>query len=193
MAPLPQNSTDRVFVDYVTGDSSTSREHTVAIRKQGTTSVDTVQVRLLAVLQALGAGSFRTNWRVLRVRLQSAGQSFSIPQLPNAALFAFRGTSTATYAARLEAVESTFQGRTGVSGRRVDISLYRAAIDANDNFRVVGGSSGPGLSVQNAVAALQSSSSNDGAFLTIDGQVPTWYNYMNENYNSYWESRSRTT
>lgn len=192
MAALPQNNTDRVFIDYITGNSSTSREHTLAIRKNGATTAEDTQVRFLALLNAFGAASFRVGWRVLRVRLQLLGTDFSIPQLVDTGLAAFVGTFNTGYTPRVEAVEETFQGRSGTSGRRVDISLYRAATDAADNFRTPGGATGLPAVVRAVVSSLQLSSSTVGCFLTIDGNVPTWYDYMNSNYNSYWEARSRT-
>lgn len=193
MAPLPQNNTARLFVDYITGSQPTSSEHTFAMRyNSANNDADTLATQVYTFLQAIGATNFRAGWKVIRLRQQQAGALFTIPQGLTTQLAAFVGTNTSAYSARLEAVEDTFQGRSLVSGRRVDVSLYRAAGDCDPNFRVLSSGTGVGLVVQNAVAAL-AVAGNNGRFLAIDGSAPSWYPYMNENYNSYWEGQLRTS
>lgn len=190
MAPLPANNTHRAFFDYVTGNSTTSREHTVAVRYDpARVDVADVQTRFLAVLQALTAANFRQGWRVIRVRIQAAGTNFSTPVSVISGLASFLGTATTpTYNARVEAVEWTMQGRSVSTGRRVDISLYTALADATGNFRYTAAD----LSQVTATITALNTQSAAGAFLTIDGTAANWYAYFNANYNSYWESRSRT-
>lgn len=193
MAPLPQNSTDRLFVDYITGETATALEHTLQVRMSGgQANVVVVQGRVLAVLNALTPIAFRLGWRVLRCRFQAQGTDFSIPVSVVPGLAAFLGSGGGDYQPRMEAVEDTFQGRSNVTGRRVDLSLYRAVTDAFSNFRVPNGPTGFPAAVGNAVANLNSSA-GDGAFLAIDGNPPTWYQYLNQNYNSYWERRLRSS
>lgn len=192
MAPLPQNNTHRLFVDYVTGDLATSQEHTLAIRyNPSLRDVGDVQGDLLAVLNAFTAPAFRTGWKVTATRVQAAGSNFSLPVATISGLAGFVGTGGGAYFPRHETVEETFQGRSSTSGRRVDLSLYRAAGDVSENFRVVGGPSGLFLLVRLVAAAL-SAASAAGSFLAIDGSQAVWRDYMNQNYNSYWERRVRT-
>lgn len=193
MAALPSNNTDRVFFDYVTGNLATSREHTCAVRfSLADNTVEAVQGIFLDLLGALGASNFRNGWRVLRTRVQYATTNVSLPYALEGTLGAFVGTGgSPTYNARYETVEDTFQGRSSSSGRRVDFSLYRAMDDSESTFRVEAGLSGFGIVVGQAVATLNSYAPN-GVFITIDGTANTiWYPYMNRNYNSYWERRSR--
>ena len=192
MAPLPQNSTTRYFFDYVTGNATTSTEHTIAMRvNPAIVDPPTACAGLLAVLTAWTNGNFRSGWRVIRGRVQAAGSNFSVPITLTTALANFVGTLSTGYVARLEAVEDTFQGRSLTTGRRVDLSFYRAATDPTDNFRVVAGGSGLNLTVQNVRNAIQAEVAN-GMFLAIDQSQPTYSAYMNQNYNSYWERRIRT-
>lgn len=190
MAPLPQNNTARVFYDYVTGNAPTSREHTLQVRVLDIDAVPAAHQALTNLLTALTPASFAPNWRLVRARFQAQGAAFSVPTVLPPGLATFTGSSGATYDVRHEAVESTFQGRSPQDGRRVDVSLYRAAADALDRFRVESGASGIAAAVAAAVAALNDAGAT-GAFLTINGGQATWYPYMNENYNSYWERRLR--
>ena len=193
MAPLPQNNTDRLFLDYVTGNSPTSREHTFQVRfSGGQGQLATVQSRALGFLSAPTASFYRDGWRVIRARYQAGGTNFSVPVSLISGLAAFVGNNTPTYAERFEAVEITFQGRSFSSGRRVDVSLYTALSDAQLNFRVPTGPTALPAQLGAMVAQLNGASA-DNAFLSIDGTFASFYSYANYNYNSYWERRSRTT
>lgn len=184
MAALPENNTNRLFFDYSTGVSATSRAHTISWRYAAGQPTDSVQSAFLTFLNAVTAAGVRQGWRVTGVRQQTAGTLFSVPITPLPALLLFVGTGDTPYNARLEAVEETMQGRSLATGRRVDFSLYRAIVDADGNFRI-----GLPASWQSAL----STASGAGNLLAIDGAEPIWYTYLNQNYNSYWETRSRTT
>lgn len=194
MAPLAPNITSRLFVDYVTGNQNTSQEHTLLCRfTGGSEDVAPAMASVGNFLNALGAPNFRVGWRVIRARVSFAGTDFSVPVELSLGLIEFLGTAPLTgYSPRHETVEDTFQGRSLTTGRRVDISLYRATGDADPSFRIVGGSSGFPLAVTNASNSLNGSSAGGNGFLTLDGSSATWYRYMNQNYNSYWERRIRT-
>lgn len=193
MAPFPQNNTHRMFFDYVTGVTATSRAHTCAVRyNPGLRDVSDVQADFLALLNAFGPTLFRAGWKVTGVRVQSQGTNFTLPVTVISTLGAFIGTAGTGYDASLEAVEDTFQGRSPGTGRRVDLSLYRAHLQVSGNFRIIPGTGTVPTAVGAAVAVLNTRAPL-GSFLAIDGLAPSWYGYMNQNYNSYWESRSRTT
>lgn len=190
MPPLPQNNTARVFYDYVTGNEPTSREHTVQLRYNADGSIEEVHQLFTDVLTALTPASFRDGWRIVRARRQSIGVSFSLPTVLPPGLATFVGTGNSPYSPRFEAVESTFQGRSPSTGRRVDLSLYRANGDAVEDFRFEADGTLLGQAIGAAVAALTAGSAA-GSGVTVDGSPAVWYPYMNENYNSYWETRSR--
>ena len=191
MAPLPPQNTGRVYFDYVTGNAATSQEHTVMERFAVGVGFDLgdAQQALLDVLTTLGTTAFARGWRVTGVRLSQPGQVFSLPfpLIPALAAFVGAGTALTPYD---EAREVTFQGHSQTSGRRVDFSLYGIDGSTPDNFRVVGGGAGLSSLVSAAVAALNANSAA-GYFVTIDGTAATWYDYINYNYNSYWEQEIR--
>lgn len=191
MPPLPANSTNRLFVDYLTGNETGSQQHTTSVRYNPVTlDVGDVQEAFLDVLQGIGAALFRTGWRVVGTRVQAAGSDISLPVTTIVSLAGFTGTASPTYTPRLEAVEMTFQGRSSVSGRSVDFSLYTAVIDVGPNFRYASGDVAAPW-VATALAALRAGTTA-GAFQAISGDAPIWYDYVNLNYNSYWERRLRT-
>lgn len=189
MVALPENNTDRLFVDYTTGTAITGRIHTFTVRyNAAVASLTTVQGRVLLLLQAYGAANFRANWRVIGVRNQAQGTNFSVPVTLDTNLQAFVGTATTpTYNARFETVEWAPQGRSLTSGRRVRFSVYHALTDAPGDFRFTSAT----LSQVTAVKNTLDAAAGLGVFLAIDGTAPTWAPYVNAQYNSYWETRSR--
>jgi hypothetical protein len=191
VAPLPHNNTDLVYIDYVTGVSATSRQHTVQFRTAGggISPLD-VQDVFLDILNAIDDSLFRAGWRVTGVRSQGAGTNFSLPSAIIPALDGFVGVATGDYQAADEASEVTFQGRSPTSGRRVDFSLYTAVIGPGNNFRFLPSDPGLGTVVTNVLAVLTAASAA-GIAVCIDGSSPQWYPYMNQNYNSYWETDIR--
>lgn len=181
---LPPNNTNRIWFKYVTNSGVTAQVHEVMLRYQSGVDPADVETDFLGILTALGAGSFRTGWRLLSARVSQAGTEFSVPYQLGAAALAFVGTSTsAGYSQRWEAVQDTFQGRSLSSGRRVSFGLYRATGESDETFRY--GMSG-------AVQTALSTASGAGTLATIDGTAPSWYTYINQNYNSYWERDLRS-
>lgn len=192
MAPLPTNGTARVFVDYITRTSG-GLEHTLQVRYVGPADGgQAAQQAVLNLLTALGPANFNEGWQVLRVRVAPVGSNFSVPVALLPGLDAFVGTDATPLARYQEALEVTFQGRSPLSGRRVDISLYGlTAWSTNfpEDFRVpAAGANWVAL----AVAALESGVSDNNTFFAIDGTAPIWQPYANLNFNSYWERRLRS-
>lgn len=193
MAPLPANSTSRLFLDYVTSDLASATEHTLQVRfTGGQGNLSNAFARAFAFINAGGTTFYRSGWRVIRARFSGEGQDFSVPVTLTTELANFVGTGSNTYQPRYEAVEITYQGRSGTTGRRVDVSLYTALGDAALNFRLPAGPTGLAAAVQAQVAALNGSVAA-GAFIAVDGSNANWYPYANFNYNSYWERRSRVS
>lgn len=192
MPPLPANSTARLFVDYVTGTSPTSQEHTLQVRLSGNSQQAAIdaQSNVLSVLEALTPAAFPVGWQVFQCRFQAQGSDFSVPIGVIESLRTL-DTSGDALPPREEPREYTFQGRSLTSGRRVDVSVYGLLLGTPDNYRILASQSGLGLLVSGAVANLQIAGAN-GAFLAVDGTAPRWQNYVNVNYNSYWERRIRS-
>lgn len=185
MAPLASNLTDRWFMDYVTGNASTSVEHTMQLRLGSNAGIDGASAAFLAILQGFGASRLWTGWRVIRLRYQAAGTNFSIPVTPGTTLAAFTGSaSVAGRNEASEAIEVTAQARSVSTGRRVDLSLYGYAAQYLGAFRATP----PDPAVVGMIGALNGLVN---PALAADGSQVVWYNYLNFNYNSYWERRKR--
>lgn len=186
---LPENLTDRTFVDYVTGAGPGAVEHTFQMRSTpGALDASDSQQRILAVLSAYGAGSFWAGWRVVRIRFQAAGTTVTLPQSIIPALASFVGTAAGSQPNNAP-IELSFQGRSATTGRRVDLSLFGAGINPADvpaGYRVP---VTPGVGPYGAVIAALGADPN--AFITKDITSPSWYPYVNVNFNSYWERRAR--
>lgn len=189
MTSIPPSNTARLFIDYRT--SNIGVEHTVLLRPAGSGAAaqEAAQETFYNVLQALGPAFFRAQWRVFALRVAEAGSDFTAAGAILPGLQSFVGTNVTSFPPSREALEMRFIGRSPSTGRRVSFSLYgvRSNLDIG-SFRLNGGASGDGLLVRNAVAALNNSS---GALRCIDGSVPLWYEYVNFQYNSYWERRVR--
>jgi len=188
MAPLPVDTTARLFVDYVTG-TAFPVEHTLQVRYDGgDRTANAAQTRVAAFLNAIGATVLTTGWRVLRVRTALAGETFTIAQTPIAGLSSFLGSNTTGQIRLQSASEYTWQGHSATGPRRVDISLY-GIIEGQSptNGRWLSGGSSPSW-VAASVNALAAASS---PLVCIDGTAIVWYAYVNYNRNSYWERRIR--
>lgn len=184
LPPLPPNNTDRIWFRYQTGVAASSQVHEVMWRfdASAVTSDDCANA-FLGLLNAIGAGNLRTGWRVTSARVSPKLSVFSTPVLLPAGLLAFVGTKTdAAYNERWEAVEDTYQGRSLISGRRVSFSLYRAVGEASPSFRI---------GLPSAQQTALSTASGSQCLEAIDNTNPSWYTYINQNYNSYWERELR--
>jgi hypothetical protein len=73
------------------------------------------------------------------------------------------------------------------NGRRVSFSLYGMKYTTPDNYRII--SSGANLPNLGVIAI--NTASADGAMLTISGLRGTMKNYVDVNFNSYWEAEAR--
>lgn len=190
MAPLPTNGTGRIYFDYVTSNvTGLARAHTLQWRFGGdptATYLDSLQSKFLSFLNALASSRLRPGWKVTGVRFSSAGNNFSVPVAVLPALASFVGNNaTATWPLPQESLELTWQGRSPLTGRRVDFSLYGFATQAINALR--DNSSVP--FVLNTVAVLNADT--PPLLTAIDGTRATWYPYVNYNYNSYWEGELR--
>lgn len=191
MAPLPQNTTARVFFDYVTGDTEFSQEHTLGIRVAVTdpaTDLPDIQDAVLELLDAIGSNQFWENWRILRCRYQAEGANFSLPVDLNTALGAFVGTGNAATSFREECQEWSIPGRGFQNGRRGRLVLYGLATGAPGDLRLTPTDQ---AWVAFVVGFLNGWPGEPPAFLMIDGDPGVYYPYVNFNYNSHWERALR--
>lgn len=190
MAPLPANSTGRIFFDYVTGVQTTSKEHTVMWRFDPANQTQLqAQGAFLQFLTLMTAGNFRQGWKVIRVRVAQPYSDFSFPVAVDGSLAGFVGTNVSAYPQNREAEEWTWQGRSPTTGKRVDFSVYGISSAAPANFRYPVGAGSPAWVGQ--TVDLLNSFASTSAPLVIDGTRPIWYQYVNEQANSYWEGQIR--
>lgn len=179
--PLPENNTGRVIVGYTTGRET----HTLIFRYGAgatpTQAIDRVRLFLLALQSQLP-----NTWTVIDAQAQAAGAVVTLP-VSLGTLAGFTGSSALPIDVRREPLQWNFIGRGITSGRRTRVGLYGLTTDVANEYRYVGsGITGP---FANAITVLQ----NGGniAPVTIAGDAVDWYDYVNVQYNSYWERRQR--
>lgn len=175
MTALPANNTDRYFFRY----SNAQHEHTLQVRTATGLSYTTVVSALENYLTIL-TGAFAAS-EGLSVELQLAGDNFSTPVTEGVWSTFSWGSTAAT-----PETDATFlgaQGRsTGGHKVRLDVFGYKNALS---DFRITNAEvSG----VDDAVAVLNGI---PGAFLSIDGLNPQWYQYLNVKSNDYWVRQAR--
>lgn len=182
MAPLPANGTNRLWVDYTTGRVA----HTFSLRyPQLSTLGDALAAgqAFLATLQT----ALPNDWAVTGARWQAAGSDITMPTALGV-LTGFVGTGGVMQDAEDEPREYVWVGRTALTGRRWELSLYGLKIQTPATYRYQTSNMPPSL--QAAIDVL-GTMAQAGEIIGIDGVGPLVYPYVNVNYNSYWESRSR--
>lgn len=185
MAPLPDNLTERLYLDYVAGTGGI--EHTMLVRWSTVTATLTQTMAAVESLFDFIAGSLWAGWRFTGARNAAVGSDFSLPVPLSTGLAAVLGTGSARDAVA-DPREARWVGRSPTSGRRVSLSVYGTAPSTPANYRW-----GPGevALTDNAVLALLNAA--PGTFLAIDGSKPVFYPYVNVQFNSYWETRARVS
>ncbi len=191
MAPLPQNSTGRVWIDYHTGGGTTSQQHTAMLRFS--TALGGNPAGALAVLglilTAPGAGSYMTGWAADSARYANEGSDISLPGVLPASLVGFVGTGVGTITLEDQAREVKFVGRGPVTGRRASFSIYGLlpSLFASKDFRI-------DRAAENFVGEVLDviDEMDTGYLVSIGGDRATWYDYANWQYNSYWEGSLRS-
>lgn len=181
MAPLPGNSTAVLYVDYTTG----RRAHTFQVRFDNVEGPSAAGEAALAFLEPL-ALVLPPEWAITGTRYRAIGSSITLP-IQVAGLEDFTGNGPASLAEVNEPQEWVWVGRGLVSGRRVEVSLYGLLLATPDDYRYTSANAPPSLNA--ARAALEGGAPSN--FITIGGDLPVWYPYVNVNNNSYWETRAR--
>lgn len=181
MAPLPENSTGRYFVDYTFRDQG----HTLQIRYGAGTAVESLPFHAGVFLSSL-ATLMDNTWAIVGARLQSAGSTFAVPTV--APVLSATPSGGVLPPANYPQF-TTWVGRGNTSGRRVRIFVYGLLLGNDGSYRI----SNPTGPTQAARAALIDGVGEDNVFVTIGGDAPTWYNYVNQGFNSYWEREARET
>lgn len=186
MAPLPENSTDRVFLDYTSMDIS----HTLELRitpAGGATPIDYANTYSAWMVQRM-----LTTDSVQGARFQAAGSNFSLPLPFTPAI----GVIAADIGNRwIEDPESAFLsliGRGRTTGRRVRWTLFtpaRTTLWPEDN-RYNPGDAAPIDTFRQNFASL-ADAAGIAPLLTVGGDLVNVYGYVNAGKNSYWQREQR--
>lgn len=179
MAPLPENNTGRYFVDYAFRNQGRSLQ----LRYGVGTAVESLPFHAGVFLSAL-APLMDDSWVIQGARIQSAGSPFSVPTVPPTLSV---GPSGGTIAPANYPQFTTFVGRGTISGRRVRVFVYGLILGNDGSYRI----SAPTGALAAARNALIAALGEDNVGVTIGGDAPTWYNYVNQGFNSYWEREAR--
>lgn len=177
MAPLPQDSTARAWVKYSDGVN----EHELMTRFDANAiSVSDALLLVGDFFDAISDSLYELT--IIEARWADASSNISLPVTwPGTAVY---GDSTMpTVRAPLEL---RWVGR-DQNGRRVSFSVWGGDFSIPDTYRII--SSGSNLPNLGVIAINAASAA--GGFQTISGLRPTMKNYVNVNYNSYWESEAR--
>lgn len=177
MAPLPDNSTARVWVDYNDGVN----DHSLMIRysPSGATVADAMDAAI-AFLEAMDPLLYLIG--ITGARASAAGSTFSFPVAWTGAATYGDDTMDPVFAPR----ETRFLGRDN-GGRRVSWSLYGGKYETPENYRL---NPLDFAAVASAISAIEANVVAD-TFLTINYGDPIVYPYADVNFNSYWERQAR--
>jgi len=192
MAPLPQNSTNRLFLDY----TSRGIEHTAVFRPAGDLfgSDITTWAQSIAELMAF---VMCTDDSVTSARYSETGTNFSLP-VPFTPEPGIRDPSGFTWAEDPESAFVTVPLRSQSTGRRGRLCMFTAYRFGNlsvpwpSNNRF---DPGENTIVDNWIATLKDLSQGASPYITglvvIDGSFPVLYDYLNISKNAYWERKQR--
>lgn len=177
MTALDPNNTARVWVDYTDGQF----EHTLLVRYNP--SVTTPEDTLTSIADLFT--QIADSWYQIAVTgaRQSAFHSdFSFPATwPGSPTYG-GGTMPKVFAPR----QFCLLGRTPL-GRRVRYFLFGFEGSSPDDYRLARAS---GNIVDDALLVIEAAQAN-GQFIGIDGQTPTMYQYVDFNFNNYYEKQAR--
>lgn len=181
MSPLPYNNTAVMTFFYAWSRGAGQ----VQVRCDNDESGRTAARQWLNGLLAALAPALDEEWEIVRATYQALGSNFSQPSTAFTAPSGTGGLQPETARPRQLVVIGRSQ-----QGRRVMFSIYGTVFNFNSNYRFTRGEG----TVVNAV--LDGLTNNFGinpleAPLGIDGTPILWYQYLNINNNSYYETRAR--
>lgn len=179
MAPVPPNTTARVWLDY----TSQGNEHSLLTRwnAQPQGIIPQVEAFYQDFLDALN--SFRlTDWQVTGMRYSVAGTDFSLPYEAEPVLTPGQASPNAAS----QAFSLNFMGRGATSGSRVMWSVFGVNFTIDTDYRLSIAESTP---IALAVAVLQVAANN--GLVTVSNDAPIIYQYANQRVNAYWQTESR--
>lgn len=175
MAPLPANSTARLFVDYtVCGE-----EHTALVRYKAPNTYDDALAAFAAVVAEASPLVFAST--VNNVRFANILSDFTNPVPGTWPTGWGEGAGTHIQTANM----LSFRSRS-LDGRKGGFILFGCKFtESGGDARI---NSAESADVEAVLAELASS---EGSFLTINGFQPSWYQYANIGQDAYWRNKIR--
>lgn len=177
MAPLPESSTDRYFLDY----SVNTVGHTMLCRTDPSVTDEDVISAFDAILTAAAAHSTTISVDGLRFALEGSNVTNPVAW-----------TGDAEYGSGspnrdLAPYFASFTGR-ATTGRRARLDIFGWVQTPGPDWRI---QSADDSSVTTIVDLLNNST--DGLFLAIDGGAPAWHEYANMSVSDYWVRQLRSS
>ena len=177
MAPLPPNSTSRCWVKYSDGVN----EHELMSRfDSNVLSVSDALQFSGDFFEAISDSLYLIT--IIEARWAEEGSNISLP-VTWPAEPTYGDSTMPTVRAPLEL---RWVGR-DQNGKRTSFSVWGGDFSVPDNYRIISS----GANLPNLGVIQINTASAAGAMLTISGLRPTMKNYVNVNYNSYWETEAR--
>lgn len=177
MAPLPDNNTPVVFIDYTAAGVSHTAEIRMALGK-GTSDA----VAVYNALKGPMAAFLHTSDKVKGGRFRDVGSNVSFPLTVSAVA----GTVSTALDPDNRPNFISYTGRS-TDGRRVRFTLFSPYLNLSDNGYRTQSLSGADLTLYNAVTG------NTVDARTISGGVPVWNPYRNNGSNAYFQRKIRRT
>lgn len=177
MAPLPDNNTPTLFVDYTSGGQT----HTSEVRLPSGASSGSAAVAAGVMAIVMKALLFPSD-SITGARFRQAGSSVSFPVTFTPVVGTQGGTPD-------DDNKPNFVSWTGrsIDGRRVKFTVFTRAVQpALQGYR----DTTPSTGEQAVLAAL---TDNDVDARTISGQAPIWNTYVNYGANAYYQRKARRT
>lgn len=174
MAPLSPDNTQRFFLDY----STSLLSHTVMVRTTTATSAAAFSTFMDDFLTALAPELSQIT--IDGARVAQISTNVSIPVTWSGAATYGTGSESAVFRPR----QLCFLGRT-VNGRRARMFIYGGDFTSPNDFRIDRAANA------NIDAAYDVLELNPQFFAAIDGLATVKYNYVDVNFNSYWERKVR--
>lgn len=190
MAPLPESSTARVFLDY----TSCNIEHTFEFRLGAGATLTTAADRA-ELVAALLATRMTDNDSIIRARFSQQGQNFSLPLTftPVQGVLPFDGGGPWW----VEDPQSAFIsliGRGQTTARRARWFFYTPVKTITwpaDNRYQTGEAAVIDTFRENWEALIEDTPGPGSQIVTIGGDIPLVYGYVNIAKNGYWQRKQR--
>ena len=177
MAPLPDNNTPTLFLDYTSG----GQNHTAEVRLPSAATTSTASAAA-ATIAAVMKNTMLTSDTIKGARFRAQGSTFSFP----VSVTATAGTIAGTADPDLKPAFYSFTGRSS-DGRRVRFTVFTNYVNTmTDGYR----DATPAAAFASVLAALGSSGADAR---TISGLAPTWNPYVNFGNNAYYQRKTRKT